>query len=359
MTNILGLDTSCDETSAAVLKNQTVKSNVVSSQIELHQPYGGVFPTVAKLAHQQNIQTVVDLALKRAKVKPQNLQAVAVTLGPGLAPALEVGLNYAKEFALKYHLPLIPINHLEGHLLSPLLQPQTRSKKNIHLEPKFPVLALVISGGHSQFIKVKEIGDYEILGETLDDAAGECLDKIGRLLNLGYPAAPVMEQLAKKGKSQRFPFPLPLTTRHDFMLSFSGLKTYARNLIEKLEKEKALSSQDISDLCAGAQEGVFRHLIYKLDKLLQKSQKEQKPFQALWVGGGVAHNVRFRTLVRKIATQYQLKAYFPYHQRFCGDNAAMIALAATFKFQKKKFYSTEKIITSLERAPNLSWQEKI
>ncbi|MDO5561628.1 MAG: tRNA (adenosine(37)-N6)-threonylcarbamoyltransferase complex transferase subunit TsaD [bacterium] len=352
MTYILGIDTSCDETSAAVLSGYTILSNTISSQIELHKPYGGVFPTVAKLAHQENIQPVIATALKAAHLKIENLDAVAVTIGPGLAPALEIGIRAAKELAQKQQLPLIGINHLEGHLLSPLAQANSTSKQTFKFE--FPVLGILVSGGHSQFIKMDQVGKYEIIGETLDDAAGECLDKIGRLLNLGYPAAPVIEQLAKTGDSQVFPFPLPLTTRYDYDLSFSGLKTYARNLIGKMD-DKKLDRQTLANLAASSQAGVFRHLTYKLDKLLNYYQNSpaQTPFKTIFVGGGVAQNVCFRTLVRKVAAKYELPIHFPYNKRLCGDNAAMIALAALWHYQNHHFAD----IQALERQPNLNFKK--
>ena len=359
MTYLLGIDTSCDETSGAIVQDSTVISNVISSQIALHQPYGGVFPTVAKLAHQEKIAPVVTATLKRAQLTPAQLDGVAVTVGPGLAPALEVGLKFAKDFALQNHLPLLAVNHLEGHLLSPFLQPCPRSSAHSHRSPPashFPSLGLVVSGGHTQFVKINDFGSYQLLGETLDDAAGECLDKIGRLLNLGYPAAPVIEQLAKTGDPTVYRFPLPLTTHHDYNLSFSGLKTYARNLITKLETDSPLTPVTISNLACATQEGVFRHLVYKLDKLLRYYQNspEQTPFIQILVGGGVAQNARFRTLVRKVAANYHLPIFFPYHQKICGDNAAMIAFAALSHFRQKDFATTPTAINAIERQPNLS-----
>lgn len=354
---ILGIDTSCDETSAAITKNgTTVLSNVISSQIELHRPYGGVFPTVAKLAHQENILPVVLTALKRAHLVPTDLSAIAVTYGPGLAPALEVGLNFAKDFATKNQLPLIGVNHLEGHLISPLLIPskrQNQSVQNLFDNIKFPALSIVISGGHTEFIEITNFTQYQILGQTLDDAAGECLDKIGRLLNLGYPAAPVVEKLAQLGDPTTYRFPLPLTDRHDFDLSFSGLKTFARNLITKLEADQPLTKAQLCNLAASAQSGVFRHLIYKLEKLLHYYQHspEKTPFQTILVGGGVAQNIALRKKLRQLARHYRLPILFPYHQKICGDNAAMIAAAAYLHYQKQQFSDP----LTLERQPNLDF----
>jgi len=347
---ILGIDTSCDDTSAAITHQHTIISNVVSSQISLHQPYGGVFPTVAKLAHQQNIAPIVTIALKKAKITPSQLSAVAVTYGPGLAPALEIGIQYAQEFSHQHQLPLIGINHLEGHLLSPLLTRQSRSSSHaLTAKPTFPFLGIIISGGHSLFVQVDNYGQYQILGETLDDAAGECLDKIGRLLNLGYPAAPVLEQFAKKGDPHRFRYPLPLTTHRNFNLSFSGLKTHAHHLIQQLQKDNLLDQQTFYDLCASTQTGVFKHLNYKLNKLLTQLPH----FSCILVGGGVAANMTLRKNFRQLAKTHHLSIYFPYSRKLCGDNAAMIAYAGSFHFLYQHFSP------NLDRQPNLkleSWR---
>ena len=343
----LAIDTSCDDTCAAVVAQHIILSNVVSSQISLHQPYGGVFPTVAKLAHQQNIAPIVTASLKRAKLTPEQLTGVAVTLGPGLAPALEVGIRFAADFAHQYHLPLYPINHLEGHLLSPLLARNSHpAPPPLTSFPYVPVLGLVISGGHSQFVRIDDFGVYHTLGQTLDDAIGECLDKIGRLLGLGYPAAPIIEQLALEGNPLRFPFPLPLTTRRDYNLSFSGLKTYARGLITKLQAQSPLDKQTLCDVSASAQAGVFRHLLYKLDKLLTNTSPS---FTHLLVGGGVAANLYLRRQLRQLARKHHCQVHFPYSRRLCGDNAAMIGFVAAL--QQSAHLSPAQTV---DRQPNLA-----
>lgn len=349
----LAIDTSCDDTSAAVVQGAKVISSVVSSQIALHAPYGGVFPTVAKLAHAQNIEPTVARALARAQLTTvDQLDAVAVTVGPGLAPALEVGINYARQLALTNHRPLLAINHLEGHLWSPLLRPRTSAGEFDRQNWTKNSLGLVISGGHTQFIHINHFGDYQTLGQTLDDAAGECLDKIGRMLNLGYPAAPVVEELAKTGDAKRFPFPLPLTDHHDYNLSFSGLKTFARNLIVKLQTDKQLDRQTIADVCASAQAGVFRHLSYKLDKLLTSWQwtDEATPLH-FFIGGGVAQNLALRHQLRLLTKKYPLILHFPYHARFCSDNAAMIGLVANSKISQENELDSQ--VNTIERQPNL------
>ena len=359
---ILAIDTSCDDTSAAVTTGATILSNIIASQTQLHAPYGGVFPTVAKQAHKENIDQTIKVALKRAKTSWGQIQAIAVTQGPGLAPALEVGIAKAKKLALKHSLPLIAINHIEAHALSALAEPNhhaiTKTAKKTIAETtinhQFPALAIVVSGGHSEFIKITQIGKYKRLGFSIDDAAGEVLDKVGRMLNLGYPAGPIIEQFAKKGDAKKYQIPLPMTDREDFNMSFSGLKTWARNKLEQLETQKPLDKQGIYNFTASFQYGMFRHICYKLNKLLKKHQ-----IYEVWLGGGVAANIELRRMIRETLTTHnhnnqrrnqstKIKLFTPYSKRLCMDNAAMIGVAAGFKFMQQKFV---KNIDSLERQP--------
>lgn len=355
---VLAIDTSCDDTSASVCQGTTILSNIIASQTQLHKQYGGVFPTVAKQAHKENIEPVVAHALKVAKVTPEQVDAIAVTAGPGLAPALEIGIEYAKEFADQFKKPLYAVNHIEGHILSVLAQPKSKKSLDHIEEPKFPVLSLVISGGHSQFVLFDQIGKYQIIGETLDDAAGECLDKIGRMLNLGYPAGPVIEEFAKGGDKNAFEFPLPLTQTKDFNLSFSGLKTFSRNLLAKLTQNQPLSKQQVFDFCASAQYAVFRHICYKLNKILENQQIAE-----IWLGGGVAANMTLRKMIRQTIRDFQkqqqkngqsvstIKFRTPYTRRLTMDNAAMIAIAAGFAINRgEPATDTE----SLDRRPRWS-----
>lgn len=376
---ILAIDTSCDDTAVAITDGWQVMADIVASQVELHRPYGGVFPTIAKLAHRQKIRPCIELALKRANIKNwSELTAIAVTVGPGLAPALEVGIQVAKDCAIEHHLPLIAVNHLEAHLWSPLVNGQKKGQKNNKNSDKkekvisetdlpYPFLGMTFSGGHSHFVKIKAPRNYEIMGESLDDAAGECLDKIGRLLNLGYPAGPVIEKLAiqNHGDPHQYDFPLPLTAHHDFNLSFSGLKTYARRLIDKIQKENLekseknvyLNAQQIADLAASAQNAVFRHILYKLNKLLlseikknsdnnarddSKSQSQRSISQPIFLGGGVAANITFRKQIRQFlrdfnrehGTNYYLLT--PLKKCWCGDNATMVGAVASLTLKNKK-----------------------
>jgi N6-L-threonylcarbamoyladenine synthase len=378
---ILAIDTSCDETSAAVTLGRVVLSNVIASQTDIHEPYGGVFPTLAKKAHVQNIEPVVQKALKLARVNFKDLDAVAVTLGPGLAPALEVGIEYAKKTAQEWHKPIIGVNHVEAHVLSVLASRNKRSfpiKKILELKRQnkliapnlnsqlpaftlaalnrqidlFPSLAIVVSGGHSEFVLVNKINDYQIMGQTIDDALGEALDKVGRMLGLGYPAAPVMEKLAKQGDPNQFNFPLPMTTSSDFNLSYSGLKTAAHRLIKQLEEEDQLNQQAIINLAASFQAAAFKHLTYKLDKLLENliNQKQIK-IQQIWLAGGVARNIQLRQKIRSLIKTRNLKLRTPFEKRLCSDNAAMVGMTAGFHYP-----AAEK--TKLDRKPSWSIAEK-
>lgn len=358
---ILALDTSCDDTAAAVVKGRLVLSNIVASQTQLHRPYGGVYPTIAKQAHLENWPATVELALKRAQLAWSDLDALAVTIGPGLAPALEVGVTAAKQLVADHNLPLVSVNHLEAHAWSALAMAKPKNWRKLIVmeleklsqfpEPTWPILAIVVSGGNTLFIEITNFGQYQILGQTLDDAAGECLDKVGRMLSLGYPAGPVVEEFAKLGQANKFKFPLPMTASEDFNLSFSGLKTHARNVIEKLTQAGKLDQAATYDFCAGLQTGVFRHLAHKLGKLLAQRTETGGPFfSEVWLGGGVAANMTLRQTLRAALKPFKLKLAVPYSQRLCGDNAAMIGLIGALKLDRGLIETDP---TQLERQPRL------
>ena len=269
----------------------------------------------------------------------------------------------AKSLATEHHLPLIAINHVEAHAWSSqaLTKPQNWFQLN-SLEQqnvakfgtvKFPVLAITVSGGHTQLLLIKAFGDYQILGQTLDDAAGECLDKVGRMLSLGYPAGPVVEQMARLGNPTKFKFPLPMTTHADFNLSYSGLKTHARDLITGLETQNQLDQQTTYDICASLQTGVFHHLTYKLIKLLDhwRITNKQPQLQAVWLGGGVAANSILRQTLRQTLKPFNLKLMVPFSHRLCGDNAAMIGLIGGLKFHHGLSQTQP---DQLERQPRLA-----
>lgn len=370
---ILAIDTSCDDSSASIVQGHEVLSNIVASQNQIHKKFGGVFPTLAKQAHKENLPPAISLAIKQAKTNWSEVAAIAVTVGPGLAPALEVGINQAKELASKYKKPIISINHIEAHALSPLAKPAGRKIESKE-ENKLPALAIVISGGHSEFILVEKIGEYRKLGSTIDDAAGECLDKVGRLLNLGYPAGALIEKFAKKGNLEKFELPKAMTSQANFDLSFSGIKTAARNLISNLEENKKLDRQAIYDMAAVLQTTVFDQILYKLERILLSPDLKNKKYpsrdflrhletgstpittiEEIWLGGGVAANTNLRKALRKLLNKYKkqsgkrISLRVPYSKKLCSDNAAMIGLVANYKFANGEFSNIEE----LDRKPNL------
>ncbi len=336
---ILAIETSCDDTCAAVLNNQRILSNVISSQINLHHDWGGVVPDIAKRAHQKKIEPVVNLALKRAKITLSDIDLIAVTQGPGLSIALAVGINYAKKLAKDYNKKIIGINHIEGHLLSNLLQ----NKEALpHRQVKFPALSLTVSGGHTKIVLLKNIGDYQIVGETLDDAAGEALDKSAKLMGLGYPGGPIIEKLAKSGNINFLTLPRPLADKKILDYSFSGLKTAFYYQIKDWPQDKIL--KNVNHLSASFQNAVFDTLTRKFILAIEKFHP-----QTLFLSGGVAANLNLRSRLRKIAKNYALPVYFPFKKELNTDNAAMIALTAFYLAQKNQYSNLE----SLDVNPNL------
>lgn len=350
---ILAIDTSCDDSSAAVVAERTVYSNIIASQN--HQQYGGVFPTVAKAEHKKNLQPVIEEALATAGVTWNELAAVAVTQGPGLAPALEVGITVAKQLAVEHQLPLIAVNHLAGHALSPLAKPALQSAEPADhsfaaeiSELEFPFLSIVVSGGHTEFILVNSIGEYQRLGFTVDDAAGEALDKFGRLIGLPYPAGPAIEAFASRGNPHKYEFPLPMTTSGNFNLSFAGLKTSAKNSVEKMTQTNSaatpLTDQQKIDLCASFQFAVFRAITYKLKKI-----QTEYHFSTIFLGGGVACNLALRAAITEATG---LPLFVPYSKKLCVDNAAMIGLVAGWQLAAGQLLNTPDQIAKIERLPD-------
>jgi len=331
---ILAIDTSCDETSVAITDKTSIQANIVWSQASLHAQYGGVYPTLAKREHQKKIDFVINQALKKSGATPQNLDAVAVTIGPGLAPALEVGLEKAKEISLAFKKPLFAANHLEGHILSVFAKPKNTPYQPI--DQYFPILGLVISGGNTQLVLSHTLGHYQILAETADDALGEALDKGARLLGLGYPGGAALEKLAllktKKTLGQEYPLPIPLLGRENLAkFSYSGLKTALVRLTEKLEREQGhLTKEEIINLAYSYQNTAFIHLTRVIQTTLQTLKTTPK---FLAVGGGVAANNQVRRELRHLAKENSLKTLFPYKKSLCGDNAAMIGVSVFLKTQ--------------------------
>jgi len=339
---ILAIDTSCDETSAAVTKNDWILSNIVSSQIDFHQKYGGVVPNLARKMHQEMILKVIYVALKRAGKKSKDLDSLAITVGPGLAPALEVGIAKTKELAKKWNLPVIAVNHMEAHLLSSFAK---NSKGKGGFTPNFPILGLLVSGGHTQLVLMKNFGKYQLLGETLDDAAGEAFDKVAKMLDLGYPGGPIISQLAKEGKP-KYSLPIPMIDSKDLNFSFSGLKTACLYFLQKIPPEQK-TRQFICDFAASFEKTVAKALALKLEKAINKF----KPHQIL-LGGGVINNPTIRKEVRKIAKKYHLEVCLPYTNKLLTDNAAMVGVCAWYQAKRNDFV---KAIQKLDRQPNLNF----
>jgi len=321
---ILGIETSCDDTCAAVIKNSQILSNVISSQIDLHKIWGGVVPDIAKRAHQARINPVIETALKRAKLTIKDIDLIAVTKGPGLAIALSVGINTAKELAQKYTKKVITVNHIEGHLMANFL---TNSRGLPHRPFLFPALALTVSGGHTKIVLIKKIGDYQVVGETLDDAAGEALDKSAKLLGLGYPGGPVIERLAQTGNNTFLKLPTPIADKKILDYSFSGLKTAFYYQIKDWSKTKI--NKYLADLAASFQTAVFDTLLRKYSLAIEKYHPV-----CLLISGGVAANLTLRKRMRNLAKTYKLPLYLPFKKELNTDNAAMIALAGYYQAKR-------------------------
>ena len=339
---ILALDTSCDETSAAVTSGERVLSNIVASQVDLHREYGGVVPDIAKRAHQQLLVPVIDEALSQADVTLGEIEAIAVTIGPGLAIALEVGVAKAKELAKTYQKPLIAIDHMEGHLLSPFAR-NTDGKFGIAKPPGFPGIGLLVSGGHTELVLMKDFGKYQLIGQTLDDAAGECFDKVARILGLEYPGGPIISELAQKGNPDAFDLPVPMKDSGDFNFSFSGLKTAC--LYQKQELGE-MDQKQIANFCAAFEKTMVEALLIKLIPAC----REFKPKMVL-LGGGVVANRRLQKEVKREMGRLGIPVYLPYETKLLTDNGAMIGVAAFFKTKRGEFIED---IDRLERIPDLS-----
>ena len=323
--NILGIDTSCDDTSAAVLKDgNTVLSNVINSQIKLHNPYGGVVPELASREHVRNIVPVVDEALSRAGVKLDEINGVAVTIGPGLVGSLLVGLYFAKALSYINKIPLIAVNHLEGHILSILLEDSV---------PAFPFTALTVSGGHTSIYHVKNPGDYQLMGQTLDDAAGEAFDKVAKVLGLGYPGGAIIEKMSGSGRPDVINFPRAYLSNDSYDFSFSGLKTSVSLYIDKWKEmdDETLSKPGIEDIAASFQEAVCDVLVNKLVRA-----GVETGVSSLVLAGGVACNKTLREQLKVEAEKYEMKVFYP-RPEFCTDNGAMIALSGYYRMMNGEY----------------------
>jgi len=311
---ILGIDTSCDDTSAGVVVDgRQVLSNVVHSQVKLHQPHGGVVPELASREHLKNIMPVVSESLLKANIRMRDLDGIAVTVGPGLGGALLVGLYYAKGLSYVHNIPLMGINHLEGHILSIFLEEES---------PGFPFVALTVSGGHTSLYHVEGYGKYTQMGQTLDDAAGEAFDKVAKILGLGYPGGPVIENLARDGSKDRVNFPRAYLSSDSFDFSFSGLKTAVALYIKKWrESQEEAESVALADIAASFQEAVVDVLVRKV-----MGARKKVGVTSVVVAGGVACNDRLRTSLNEAGSSRDIQVYYP-RPEYCTDNGAMIAAA--------------------------------
>lgn len=339
---ILAIDTSCDETAAAVVEGRRVLVSVLYSQVLNHEGWGGVVPSIAKRNHEERIGPVIQKSLLKAGVTMADIGAVAVTQGPGLAIALEVGILKAKELAAQYKKPLIAVNHMEGHIYSAFVQ---NSAGKPAREFEFPYLVLLVSGGHTELVLFRGHLDYEVIGRTVDDAAGEALDKAARMLGFGYPGGEVLERLASVVHNEnKYPLPRPLLNNHSLNFSFSGLKTSFLYKVRAMPEKERL--QELNFLASSFQEAVFEHLLRKTAMAVKETGIKQ-----IILGGGVSVNRRLRTLFRAKVKEWHGSVQFPSFKYLNFDNAAMIGVVAGYKAEKGMF--VEDTLT-MDRIPRWS-----
>lgn len=315
--NILAIDTSCDDTSAAVLTSDKT-SNIVISQDLVHASFGGIMPEMAARTHFDNIDKAVKCALENSSCKISDLSHIAVTIGPGLLPSLLVGVSFAKGFAYRYKLPIIPVNHIEGHIFASFLQSDI----------EFPFIVIVVSGAHTHLYAVEAVGCYNLLGKTVDDAVGEAFDKVARILNLGYPGGPIIDKLSKTGNPDAFKIPKGLSKKNTLNFSFSGVKTYVKNLVEKSNN---LSETFVEDVAASFQKACVDNICEKTIRALQDYH-----INRLVLAGGVSANSYLREHIIQLSYDMSFSVFLP-PLKLCTDNALMIAKAASFRLDKATF----------------------
>lgn len=322
---VLGIETSCDETAVAIYDHhEGLLAHEIYSQVAMHAEYGGVVPELASRDHVRKVVPLVRDVIAAANMSPQQIDGIAFTAGPGLLGALLVGASVAKSLAWAWDKPALGIHHLEGHLLAPMLEDDA---------PDFPFLALLVSGGHTQLIAVRGLGDYEILGESLDDAAGEAFDKTAKLLGLPYPGGPAVAKLAEQSTGASFKLPRPMTDRPGLDFSFSGLKTAVRNQAEMMAKQSAqgvLTTEVKAEICHAFQTAVVDTLAIKCRRALT-----QTGYKRLVIAGGVSANLALRQRLSELASSFQCQLFYP-RIEFCTDNAAMIAYAGCQRFLLKQ-----------------------
>lgn len=339
---VLGIESSCDDTGAAIVSDEKeILGEALQSQEE-HKQYGGVVPEIAARAHLERVDEIVSSCIQRAGVKLQDIDAIAASAGPGLIGGVVVGVMTAKSLALALNKPFVAVNHLEGHALC----------ARIAHDIQFPYLLLLVSGGHCQILVVKNVGEYERLGTTIDDAAGEAFDKVAKMLRLGYPGGPMIEKLAATGNDSRFTLPRPLLGSNDCNLSFSGLKTAVRKIIESyspdgIVEHAILPKQDVADICACFQMTATDCLVRKLEKAIKYFKQKYPEGQHIVVSGGVASNTYLRGKLKELSNNYNLEFAAP-PIRFCTDNGVMVAWAGLERFRQG-------LVDSLDFKPRPRW----
>ena len=345
---ILGIESSCDDTSCAIIRNEVLLSNITANQ-SIHQQYGGVIPELASRDHQKNIVPVVDAALKKAGIALSQLSAIAVTRGPGLSGSLLVGLSFAKSLSLALNIPLIEVNHMQGHILAHFVQEEISQQNavdnlrtlnlqlpnaNCQLSPSFPFLCLTVSGGHTQIVKITNHLNFELLAETEDDAVGEAFDKAAKILGLPYPGGPLIDKYAKLGDATKYKFPMPQLKNNNY--SFSGVKTAFLYFIQEQTKQNSnFIEENLNDICASYQ----AHLVKYLLKNLLAVSKETN-IKEIAIAGGVSANSGLRSEIELLGKKHQWQTYIPKFE-YCTDNAAMIAITGYYKFLNKEFCGLE------------------
>lgn len=322
---ILGIESSCDDTSAAIISDGYILSNIIANQ-KVHEKYGGVVPELASREHQKNIIPVVDTAIKEAGIKKEDISAISFTQGPGLLGSLLVGSSFAKSFALGLDIPLIAVNHMKGHIMAHFIKNKGEENK----QPNFPFLCLTVSGGHTQIVLVKSVTEMIVIGETLDDAAGEAFDKSAKILGLSYPGGPLIDKYAKKGDKEKFTFGRHKVGKYDF--SYSGIKTSILRVVEKeVDKNPNFIKENLEDLCASIQHTIVEILIKKITKASSELRINE-----IAIAGGVSANSYLRTRLTELQEKQGKNVFIPKFE-YCTDNAAMIAITGYYQFLEKDF----------------------
>lgn len=329
--SILGIESSCDDTSCAIIKNGVLLSNITANQ-SIHEQYGGVIPELASRDHQKNIVPVVDAAIKKANANLSQISAIAVTRGPGLSGSLLVGLSFAKSLSFALNIPLIEVNHMQGHILAHFIKEQTNLTNSVEekKQPSFPFLCLTVSGGHTQIVKIDSPLEFELLAETEDDAVGEAFDKAAKILGLPYPGGPLIDKYAKLGDSSKYKFPMPHLKNNNY--SFSGIKTAFLYFIqEQVKQNSSFITENLNDICASYQAHLIKYLLKNLLAISKETHIKQ-----IAIAGGVSANSGLRNELELLGKKHHWETYIPKFE-YCTDNAAMIAITGYYKFMKNEF----------------------